>query len=183
MRATFRALREIYSRNERPPERTISRIVKKFEETGSVVDQATPVRRRNVRSIDNIAVILKSVRENSNLSITRRSQEVGISKASTWRILRKDLGLHPYKIQLTQELKTVDRSVRRTFADWALEQLETDPNFGAKIIFSDEAHFWLNGFVNKQNYHFWAGSNPREIQQVPLNSEKITVWCGFWARR
>ena len=34
-------------------------------------------------------------------------------------------------------------------ADWALEQLEVDANFGKKIIFSDEARFWLNDFVNK----------------------------------
>lgn len=24
-------------------------------------------------------------------------------------------------------------------------------NFGRKIIFSDVAHFWMNGYVNKQN--------------------------------
>ena len=64
-----------------------------------------------------------------------------LSQISTWRILRKDLGLHPYKIQMTQELKQNDHSLRRRFADWALEQLEVNANFGKKIIFSDEAHF------------------------------------------
>jgi len=39
---------------------------------------------------------------------SRRSQELGLSATSTWRILRRDLGLHPYKIQLTQELKIND---------------------------------------------------------------------------
>ena len=42
-----------------------------------------------------------------------------------------------------------DHSLRRSFTDWALEQLQADPLFYRKIVFSDEAHFWLNGFVNE----------------------------------
>ena len=44
-----------------------------------------------------------------------------------------------------------------------------------KIIFSDEAHFWMNGYVNKQNCHNWDDAIP----QVAMHSQKITVWCGF----
>ena len=29
-----------------------------------------------------------------------------------------------------------------------------------KIVFSDEAHVWLNGYVNKQNYRFWSTEHP-----------------------
>lgn len=180
IRKTFRALRDNYGRNERPTELTIRRIVNKFEESGSVASRAVPVRQRNARSTENIAAVAQSVRENRTLSITRRSQELDLSYASTWRILRKDLGLYPYKIQIVQELKPNDHLERRTFADWALEQLETDPNFGQKIIFSDEAHFWLNGYVNKQNCRFWSDENPREIMPKPLHPEKLTVWCGLW---
>ena len=66
-------------------------------------------------------------------------------------------------------------------ADWALEQLEVYANFGKKIIFSDEAHFWLNGFVNKQNCRIWGENNPQQIQQLPMHPEKLTVWCGLWS--
>ena len=68
-----------------------------------------------------------------------------------WRILHEGLGLHPFKIKLTQELKPLDHLKRRNFCDWALQKFEEDNQFHRKIIFSDEAHFWLNGFVNKQN--------------------------------
>ena len=63
--------------------------------------------------------------------------------------------------------------------DWALEQLEVDENFGKKIIFSDEAHFWLNGLVNKQNCRIWGESNPQKIQQLTMHTEKVTVCCGL----
>jgi len=60
-------------------------------------------------------------------SISRRSQELGLSATSTWRILRRDLGLHPYKIQLTQELKVNDHRQRRAligfWSSWKLTQI------------------------------------------------------------
>lgn len=30
-------------------------------------------------------------------------------------------------------------------------------NVNRKIIFTDEAPFWLSGYVNKQNCHYWHG--------------------------
>lgn len=181
IRRTFRALREIHGPNNRPTEATIRRIVSKFEATGSVENLPTPRRRRSARSLENIAAVRENVQETPKLSILRRSQELGLSPSSVWRILHLDLKLHPYKIQLTQELKPNDHLMRRRFANWALENLEANPNFAQNIIFSDEAHFWLNGFVNKQNCRIWSEANPREILETPLHPEKITVWCGFWS--
>ena len=132
VRKTFRALGEFYGRNNRPAESTIRRLVSKFQSSGTVTDMIVPVRQRNACSEANIAAANESVPENPNLSVPRRSEESGISQTSTWRILRKDLDLHPYKIQLTQELKPNDHSLRRRFADWVLEQLEVDANFGKK---------------------------------------------------
>lgn len=71
--------------------------------------------------------------------------------------------------------------LRRAFSDWALEMLEADPDFHKKIIFSDEAHFWLNGFVNKQNCRYWSETNPQVVHERPLHPLKITVWCGLWS--
>ncbi|GFW28953.1 uncharacterized protein TNCV_202761 [Trichonephila clavipes] len=33
--------------------------------------------------------------------------------------------------------------------------------FHKRILFSDEAHFWLNGYVNKQNCRIWSEANPQ----------------------
>ncbi|GFU99461.1 uncharacterized protein TNCV_4763221 [Trichonephila clavipes] len=46
----------------------------------------------------------------------------------------------------------------------------------------DEAHFWLNGYVNKQNCRIWSEANPQVYVGTPLHPEKLTVWCALWAR-
>jgi len=40
----------------------------------------------------------------------------------------------------------------------------------------DEAHFHLNGVVNKENYRYWAVENPRNLHERPLQSPTVTVW-------
>ncbi|GFV37572.1 DUF4817 domain-containing protein [Trichonephila clavipes] len=46
---------------------------------------------------------------------------------------------------------------------------------------SDEAHFWLNGYFNKQNCRIWSEANPQVYVETPLHPEKLTVWCALWA--
>ncbi|GFW00669.1 putative DD41D transposase [Trichonephila clavipes] len=45
----------------------------------------------------------------------------------------------------------------------------------------DEAHFWLNGYVNKQNCRIWSEANPQVYVETPLHPEKLTVWRALWA--
>ncbi|GFW12703.1 uncharacterized protein TNCV_3884131 [Trichonephila clavipes] len=47
-------------------------------------------------------------------------------------------------------------------------------NFHKRILFSDEAHFWLNGYVTKQNCRIWSEANPQVYVETPLNPEKLT---------
>ncbi|GFU54296.1 hypothetical protein TNCV_576751 [Trichonephila clavipes] len=51
----------------------------------------------------------------------------------------------------------------------------------AVISNSDEAHFWLNGYINKQNCRIWSEANPQVYVETPLHPEKLTVWCALWA--
>ncbi|GFU53842.1 hypothetical protein TNCV_4254511 [Trichonephila clavipes] len=46
---------------------------------------------------------------------------------------------------------------------------------------SDEVHFWLNGYVNKQNCRIWSEANPQVYVETPLHPEKLTVWCALRA--
>lgn len=51
--------------------------------------------------------------------------------------------LHAYKFQLAQELKAQDHQQN---LDWILENNQNDETFVKKIIYTDEAHFHLNGY-------------------------------------
>ena len=173
----FRKLREIYGRHNRPSEPEIRNIVQKFEETGSVLDIKPATRKRKGRSQEHINMVRDSVAEDQQTSIARRSQQLEITQTTLWRILHKDLALKPYKVQLVQELQPLDHSQRRDFVNWMDEQ---EPQFSRKIFFSDEAHFQLNGYVNKQNCRIWGDENPHIVQEKPLHPQRVTVWCAFW---
>ena len=89
----------------------------------------------------------------------------------------KDLGMTPYKVQLVQELKPIDHPMSFRFAKWACDRLTEDADFGKKkIIFSDETHFDLGGYVNKQNCRIWSTENPTAY------IEKQTHTKRFWSR-
>ncbi|GFW19619.1 DUF4817 domain-containing protein [Trichonephila clavipes] len=70
---------------------------------------------------------------------------------------------------------------RRRFVEWAQNEIAVVPDFHKRILFSDEAHFWLNGYVNKQNCRIWSEANPQVYAETPLHTEKLTVWCALWA--
>ena len=47
------------------------------------------------------------------------------------------------------------------------------------ILMSDEEHFHMNGFVNKQNFRYWATGNPYMAQEKSLYTQRVTVWCAI----
>ncbi|GFV83926.1 histone-lysine N-methyltransferase SETMAR [Trichonephila clavipes] len=74
-----------------------------------------------------------------------------------------------------------DHQSRRRFVEWAQNEIAVVTDFHKRILFSDEAHFWLNGYVNKQNCRIWSEVNPQVYVETPLHPEKLTVWCALWA--
>ncbi|GFU80654.1 phosphoenolpyruvate synthase [Trichonephila clavipes] len=74
-----------------------------------------------------------------------------------------------------------DHQARRTFVEWAQNEIAVVPDFHKQILFSDEAHFWLNDYDNKQNCRIWSEANPQVYVETPLHPEKLTVWCSLWA--
>lgn len=53
--------------------------------------------------------------------------------------------------------------------------MDENENFICNVWMSDEGYFYPDGFVNKQNCHFWSEDNPRQFHQQLLNSDRITV--------
>ncbi|GFW94295.1 uncharacterized protein TNCV_1432341 [Trichonephila clavipes] len=100
-------------------------------------------------------------------------------------------------VDITKDLETVDSepeedvtpldekllreglqlSAERRFVEWAQNEIAVVPDFHKRILFSDEAHLWLNGYVNKQNCRIWSEADPQVYVETPLHPEKLTVWC------
>ena len=65
--------------------------------------------------------------------------------------------------------------------EWIINHEKVDAGFSSKIILNDEAHFHLDGFVNRQNYRVWGSEKPRVISEKQMHPQRVTVWRGFWA--
>ncbi|GFW68439.1 DUF4817 domain-containing protein [Trichonephila clavipes] len=94
------------------------------------------------------------------------------------RILRSCQGIYS---QFGLAIHQNDHQARRRFVEWDQNEIAVVPDFHKRILFSDEAHFWLNGYVNKQNCRIWSEANPQVYVETPLHPEKLTVWCALWA--
>ncbi|CAK1586379.1 unnamed protein product [Parnassius mnemosyne] len=59
----------------------------------------------------------------------------------------------------------------------------SEENGMSNVYFSDESHFHLEGYVNRQNCRYWSPSNPKQKHQKALHSPKVTVWCAISAKK
>ncbi|GFU35643.1 uncharacterized protein TNCV_2099391 [Trichonephila clavipes] len=103
-------------------------------------------------------------------------------KSKNW--IRKNTKLEHCQVIYSQfglAIHQNDHQARRRFVEWAQNEIVVVPDFHKRILFSDEAHFWLNGYVNKQNCRIWSEANSQVYVETPLHPEKLTVWCALWA--
>ncbi|GFX03848.1 DUF4817 domain-containing protein [Trichonephila clavipes] len=95
--------------------------------------------------------------------------------------LLREMNIKSVFFQFGLAIHQNDHQARRRFVEWAQNEMAVVPDFHTRILFSDEAHFWLNGYVNKQNCRIWSEANPQVYVETPLHPEKLTVWCTLWA--
>ncbi|GFT45908.1 uncharacterized protein TNCV_2250481 [Trichonephila clavipes] len=94
-----------------------------------------------------------------------------------WNEISKEMGVSDNLVALHFKYD----QARRRFVERAQNEIAIVPDFHKRILFSDEAHFWLNGYVNKQNCRIWSEANPQVYVETPLHPEKLIVWCALWA--
>ncbi|GFW49721.1 uncharacterized protein TNCV_358241 [Trichonephila clavipes] len=87
--------------------------------------------------------------------------------------------MNQHKEENQTEIKEC-RHLQNSFVEWAQNKIAVVPDFHKRILFSNEAHFWLNGYVNKQNCRIWSEANPQVYVETLLHPEKLTVWCALW---
>jgi len=57
-------------------------MIKKFEETGLIMDSKLPTHHRTGWSLNNIAAVSESVAESAGTSLCQRSQQLGIPRSA-----------------------------------------------------------------------------------------------------
>ncbi|GFW18776.1 uncharacterized protein TNCV_1370301 [Trichonephila clavipes] len=160
-------------------------MVTKFEETGSL--NVRSGRGRKPVSAEAIEKVTLQVEEDkaSNVqgstSVRLVAEALDLPRSTVQKMMRNILRYYPYKLQLVQEKLPHDFETRHLFSLQFLAYLEVDPEWPWNILWTDEAHFHLDGSVNTHNCRIRESDNPHSTLQVPLHSPKVTVWCGFSA--
>jgi len=161
-----------------PCRNTLKEWVQNFQENSLALERKPRGIIPMVRTPENVDKVRMAIVKIPRRSVRRHSAAIGLSDRSVRRILHKDLNFHPYKIAIVQELNDRDMANRRISSEQLLEMLNDDGIINT-VLMTDEPHFHLSGYVNKQNYRYWAPENPQELHQHPLHSERLTVWCGI----
>lgn len=160
-----------------PSTNTIKSWVSTLRTTGSIVKKKPPGPAKTARTPENVNRVREALIRSPTRSARRHACELRLNRESLRRILQQDIKFHPYKMCIVQKLEIRDYAQREDFA--VRMQVILEENQNAVILTSDEAHFHLNGVVNKQNLRYWAPENPRQIHERPLHSQRVTVWCAI----
>lgn len=170
--------------NNRHPNRniqqsTVSRILTKFKQTGSVENnykkKHTPL--RNTEDVE-LSVCLDVI-EHGQTTLPAISERTDVKQSSVRNILHKNK-FHAFKPKFIHTLKERDFDVRFNFSIWFQGEREEDYYFPYNILWTDEATFSSNGVVNSQNCRWWAQVNPHfTIECKDQYSFKTNVFCGI----
>ena len=99
--------------------RTVKRWCKLIWETGAINLSKPSGCHRTVRTKATIQKIKRKSNGGKRISYRKLALEMDMSFSSTYRILRKDLRMKPYKITVESLLKDEHKSQRKKFAYWA----------------------------------------------------------------
>ena len=116
------------------------------------------------------------------MSIRRASQQFMHGYSTVQRALRQHIDFLPYKAQLMQSLTCRNFAFRLVFARMVktkIDQREININ---RTWFSHEAHFYLNGYVSKQNYNFWGSKNSNVAVSRSLHQQRSLFTEGIIGR-
>lgn len=173
--AARRAFRRELGWRRVPTRATLLRWVAAFETSGSVATRSHTPRSRVPSA--KVLAIKRAIRRSPRLSISRLAHRTGVPRSTVHDILRRQLRLFPFKLQLMQRIKRGDKAKRLRFCKWALGKWASR-TFRKHLVMSDEAIFSVDGTVNKQNCRVWGTENPHAVEVHEAQSPSVTVWCG-----
>ena len=133
-------------------------------------------------TLENVATVSAIVWQQTWKSDRKIVAKTTLKRSSTHTILRSSLHMFPYKIQSHQAIPVSAVRQQLDFLNRILNMIYND-GFGVDCIwFTDEAHFHLNRFVNKQNYRFWCSINSFYVWRYHLFIRNLQFGCGIQQR-
>ncbi|GFV97421.1 hypothetical protein TNCV_2039301 [Trichonephila clavipes] len=171
----------------------ISRLSECYEDLQNVEAHCTTVRHYHKRKLlSDIDVSGKAGK------VSKTANALDIHRLPTpLKTLKRFLWWYGHRFQYADEIKRASQTelknrakmdsgnVSMTFTRDGKNVLLLKGLISKKDVFQqfncDEAHFWLNGYVNKQNCRIWSEANPQVYVETPLHPKKLTVWCALWA--
>ena len=90
----------------------ISRTLSRFSYTEDVLDRPRPGRPRTARTVSLTKRVLQRIKRNPERSIRKMAKETKTNRESMQRLVRKDLGMKPYKMHKRQLLTTLNKKKR-----------------------------------------------------------------------
>lgn len=150
---------------------------KKLHEYGTVSDMPRSGGPKKYTTMDE-KKILNAFCSSPTKSLRQAVQE-DLGSYFKVRAVLKNAHLYPYKMQIMHELLSDDYEKRVKFSQDMLRLLKSQPSVIERILFGDEAIFYVNGHINHQNVRYWANSNPHIVFEKPLHSPKVMVWMGL----
>jgi hypothetical protein len=96
-----------------------------------------------------------------------------VATSTVWKIARCTLGLYPYRLILEQALSEYDKIVRIESCNLLLQLLAD----GKSVIFSDEATFRTDGYVNRWDCRIWDYKRPDDfLAKTSQSAKSVTVF-------
>jgi hypothetical protein len=174
----FHEVARSFPKAHRPSPSTVSRLVEKFHEGGSVYDVKREGRPRTVLTEGGKSQIFENVLISPQNSLREREKHLHISKSTIWRSLVEE-DFSAYHPTLLEVLSTRQKDDRVAMCTELLKHDLENKAFLPNIWFSDECMFGLDREVNKHNCVYWSVDNPHFSLPVTHMKKKVHCWCAL----
>lgn len=183
-RAAARVYAENFPNRRHPSYQVFIDVNRRLRTTGSVLPSKHETGRPRTRRTPELEEqVMAYFEEHPGNSTRDAGRTLGIDHTAVSRILTEE-GMHPFHYTKVQALLPEDFPKRVTFCQWLLQEIDTDPNFLSKILWTDECNFSRNGVINLHNLHQWSIVNPHATYERAFQVRfSINVWAGILNNR
>lgn len=162
----------------------VYRTIKRYKETGSVKKRHGGGRKKTATSSEMVRKVKARIGRNPRQSARKLAADLAISDRSVRDILKKKLGVNPYKIQKAHNL-TPKQKLQRLQRAKELKRLHVSGQL-PNIVFSDEKNYPIEQYVNKQNDRVWLAERSYDNLEQRLVTRTqapphVMVWAAVTA--